>query len=301
MNKKGFTLVELLGVIVIITVMFLLTYKAVEHIIFKSRDTVGDSQINTILKAAYDYSLENLNILPEKNDTTYITLVELKSAGLIEYDITNPSTKELYPNDLVISISNVGAGYKYSNPNSKLNGDYLYTVMIENVSMISDDTKPIITLSDGKTFEEVNINSSYSFPTYTATSSSGIDLTNKVFVSITFNDKAKEHIDTSNLGIYKIYYTVVDNYGYSSMVIRSVVITDKEKPNLEIPESLTISMSTTEYNLLDGVFCTDNSNICNITYTDTIKYGMVGVYTVTYTAKDSSGNTTTKERIITIE
>ncbi|MBQ9071761.1 MAG: DUF5011 domain-containing protein [Bacilli bacterium] len=306
MKNKGFTLVELLAVIVILAVIFILIFPAVEHILVKSKETISNEQINTILDAAYDLSLKQLDILPERGKTTYITLAQLKNEGLIAADIKNPETKELYPNNLVISIENVGAGYKYSNSNSKLNGDYLYTVILNQT--LDSSLKPDIIFdinlpenSDGNYVEEIDINQPYTKVNYTAESSEGTDLTSRVYVSITLNDSSVESVDTSKLGIYKIYYTVVDDNGYSNMVIRYIIITDEENPQLTLPDNNTLSTSVTEFDLLEGVTCTDNSGVCNITTSGTIKFGEVGKYSITYIAQDSSGNTDTQERIITIE
>ena len=61
MNKKGFTLVELLAVIIIISVVITLVFPSVSSIISQSKNTVRDVQINKILDAAYDYTLKNTN------------------------------------------------------------------------------------------------------------------------------------------------------------------------------------------------------------------------------------------------
>jgi len=305
MKNKGFTLIELLAVILILLIIFILVFPSVQSIIFKSNDTITNKQIDTILNASYDFSLQNIKILPDSNRKNYLTLAQLKSNGLIEIDLTNPETKELYPNDLVISIENVGSGYKYSNPNSKLRGDYLYTVELTNVA--NYDKKPEIILEgltknlDGHYISEIDINSTFVNAKYKATSSTGLDLTSRVFVSITYNNISVENIDTSKLGIYKVYYVVVDDNGYSTSVIRSVIITDKELPVLTLPENITISTSVTSLNLLEGVECKDNSGVCNITYNGNIIFGTSGKYIIEYIAQDSSGNTISSKRIITIE
>ena len=53
MKNKGFTLVELLGVVVILVVIFLLVFPSVNKILFTSKKTVYQTQINKILNAAY--------------------------------------------------------------------------------------------------------------------------------------------------------------------------------------------------------------------------------------------------------
>ena len=114
MNKKGFTLVELLAVIFIITLLMSIVITAVSNVISKSKKVVGNAQINSILNAAYDYSLKNNLELPNYNETSYITLNHLMSKDFLTGEVVNPNNKENYEKDLVISVSNVGSNYKYN-------------------------------------------------------------------------------------------------------------------------------------------------------------------------------------------
>ena len=52
---------------------------------------------------------------------------------------------------------------------------------------------------------------------------------------------------------------------------------------------------------MNNVTCSDNSGYCDIEFSGEIDFGVIGKYIITYTAKDPSGNTTTKKRVITIE
>ena len=128
MNSKGFTLVELLGVIIIIAIISILIIPSVENVIKKSNDTVYNNQINTILKASYDCTLKNISLLPDEGEINYLTLGELKILGLIDSNIKNPKTNKNFPDNLVISINNVGADYIYDKNTSILKGNYLYKV-----------------------------------------------------------------------------------------------------------------------------------------------------------------------------
>ena len=67
MNKKGFTLVEVLAVIILLSAIISITVPIVTNVINTSRDSVYKSQINKILSATYDYSLKNSSILPKYN------------------------------------------------------------------------------------------------------------------------------------------------------------------------------------------------------------------------------------------
>lgn len=300
MNKKGFTLVELLAVIIILAVILTIILPSVSKTLKKSKNTIYDIQVNDILKSTYDYSLKNIKLLPESGKT-YITLNELKRSGFIENDLKNPKTNEAFSNDLVISIENVGIRYKDKEKNSLLNGNYLYKIE-EN----REDTtqKPIISF-DGyekiPTLISIDLGNEYNELKYRAKTSDDKDITNKVIKNITYNENNVDKINTSLVGIYYIDYCVVDDNGYSICEKVNVVVKDEELPILTIPENVTISIEKTSYDLEVGASCSDNSNSCKIEIEEDIKYGIVGKYIVSYKAIDPSGNTTIKKRVITIE
>ena len=68
MKNKGFTLIELLAVIIILSILIILVYPSVTNVMTKSKETIYQKQINTILNAAYDYTLQNIN---ESNNHSY--------------------------------------------------------------------------------------------------------------------------------------------------------------------------------------------------------------------------------------
>lgn len=305
MKEKGFTLVELLGVIVILSLVLMLVFPTVNNILSQSKDTIYQKQINSILSAAYDFSLKNIKYLPEYNQKSYVTLGELKYEGMIDVDIKNPYTDEKFKDNLVISIHNVGASYKNSDSSAKLEGDYLYTLEFDKLKDLS--LLPKITLegltqnSDGNYILTLDLNEEFTDINCTASSIEDIDLTDKVKKYITLEDSTVDSIDTSKPNIYKINYTVIDDNGYANTTILSIIIADTIAPTITLPENSTINKNVTAFDLMDGVSCEDNSNYCDISTSGKIDYGVIGKYIITYTAKDPSGNTTTKKRVITIE
>lgn len=305
MKKNGFTLVELLAVLVILAVLMTLIFPTVTDILKKSKETVQNVQVDRILKSTYDYTLKNTSLLPEYGNTTYITLNELKKEKFIDSDIKEASTGKLFSEDLVISIKNVGANYDNDVINSKVKGHYLYTV--ESEFMATDEfnsNRPTIKFSGYDTelvVINMNIGDTYTPLEYTATSISGIDLTDKVVENIIYNSKNIDEVDTSTAGIYYVNYSVVDLNGYSNYVAVNVIVSDNIKPALTVPENVSISTDVSYYDLMDGVSCSDNSGKCKISYSGDIEYGVVGKYIIEYKAFDEGGNTTILKRVITVE
>lgn len=312
MRTKGFTLVELLGVIVILAIILFLVYPTVTSIVSQSKETIYEKQINTILNAAYDFTLKQLSYLPENDNINYITLGQLKYEGVIDVNIQNPHTSKAFPDNLVISIQNVDTNHS-SNDLSMLKGNYLYAVEMDKLNGSSsllpqiilslEGDKELIKNSDDNYLMTLNLNEDIPKVNVSATHSktSSIVLDNKVIQYKLLNNVAVDEIKTSKPAIYKINYSVVNKDGYATLVILNVIIADTIPPTITFPETTVISKDDTYFDLLKGISCQDNSGFCDIEYTDTIEYGVVKTHTVTYTVKDPSGNTITKKRAITIE
>ena len=129
MKIKGFTLVEMLTVIIILGIIFAISFPVVNSIINYSEDKIYNSQINTILDAAYNYTLKYPNYLPSTGSNT-VTLLQLKQENLVDSNLTNPKNNELFSDTLQIVIT------KYNNEElnqfQRREGDYLYTVVVNN-------------------------------------------------------------------------------------------------------------------------------------------------------------------------
>jgi len=135
--KKGFTLIEIMAVITILGIIGLIAVITVDKTIKDNNEKVYQMQISNIEDAARIWGTNNLSYLPDNSDEVVsIPLVALKKDGLIDKEITNPKTNELFPNDLYITIS-----YK--------EGVYSYDVVEDSgVSTDNDLEVPIIILFD---------------------------------------------------------------------------------------------------------------------------------------------------------
>lgn len=94
-KNNGFTLIELIGVIIIITLLGLLIIPIVDQIIKENQDNLYTVQVKNIEEAAKNWGAENISLLPNATDTEVIvTLTTLKSGGFLPESIVNPKTKE---------------------------------------------------------------------------------------------------------------------------------------------------------------------------------------------------------------
>ena len=84
--KKGFTLVELLGVIALLGILSVVIIPKVGESITNSKETALKTQEEQIKRATSDFLVENIDLL-EDNKTITIKLGTLKQKGYIPINI----------------------------------------------------------------------------------------------------------------------------------------------------------------------------------------------------------------------
>ena len=100
MNKriKGFTLVELLAVIVILSLLLLLAVTTVSSQFKNSKDELYDTQLNNVKLAAEMWGSDNKVKLNSISDCVTLTLGYLKDGGYIDSSVINPKNNEEFSN-----------------------------------------------------------------------------------------------------------------------------------------------------------------------------------------------------------
>lgn len=114
MRNKGFTLAELLGVVIILGVIATIATISISNSMKNSKEELYNVQINNIISGAKTWASENVFDLPANDgESITLTLAQLKQAGFVEADITNPKTNELFSDGLQVKITKVDNNYKY--------------------------------------------------------------------------------------------------------------------------------------------------------------------------------------------
>ena len=134
MNNKGFTLVELLGVLVILTILTLISIPIVNNIVKKSQKQVKETNIDTILDAAYEWSIDedmNVSLPANTGDTITVTLDTLKKTGHLKKVVVNAETGLDYADSCEVIITKKAynknqADADNEDPNKKYYSNYLY-------------------------------------------------------------------------------------------------------------------------------------------------------------------------------
>ena len=113
-NKNGFTMIELLAVLVVLAVITAITVPVINNALKSSRESSYDRQLNTIIDGAKSYVAKNIGNLPSSGESKTITLRDLKDEGFVAEDITNPETKKLFADTMEIEISNNNGDIEYT-------------------------------------------------------------------------------------------------------------------------------------------------------------------------------------------
>lgn len=296
MNKKGFTLIELIAVILILAIIALI----VVPIVFK---IVEEAKIN----AFKDTNLNIVKVIEEKcssdillgKEATYDYYID---GGLIIPEIgikgKLPDNGTVFVNsDCQVSLATNNNKYcavKYENDEQVYVGKF-----VENQCII-DGKNTSLYLDAGADTDYVEIGETYVIPTAVAKDIQNNDISSKVTYTIRQEDKTVENIDTSYLTDYEILYKVSANK-MTVTKLKIVKVVDTTAPIINGVNDITIYSTVSSFDILDGVTATDNSGEeVDITTSGNLTLGVAGEYKIKYTATDESGNESSVTRTISV-
>jgi len=115
MKQKGFTMIELLVVIVILGLLAVIIYPVINRQINRSKENLYKAQIEIIEKGARNWGADNFSKLPIANGSQVtVTLGDLETEGYIENNLINPKTKEQFSKDIIITVKMEGNSLNYT-------------------------------------------------------------------------------------------------------------------------------------------------------------------------------------------
>lgn len=117
-----------------------------------------------------------------------------------------------------------------------------------------------------------------------------------------------DSVDTSSVGVYTVTYTAEDTSGNISVATRTIDVADRTGPVISIPGSnpllvaFNASFELPSATFVDAFDADQNEAAQNtISSSGDVNTGVLGTYTVTYTAADNSGNETTATLTVVVE
>ena len=117
MRKSGFTLVELLGVIVILSVLSLIAIPVIDRSLNQGKDNLSSVQEKQLIKALKNYYAENISkyskISTDVDNPSCETIGDLKSFGYLPTDLEDPKTGSPLSEDIKVCAYKDGNLVKY--------------------------------------------------------------------------------------------------------------------------------------------------------------------------------------------
>ncbi|MGN0992504.1 MAG: type II secretion system protein [Bacilli bacterium] len=108
-NKKGFTMIEILVVVAILSVLSVVVIGLITHYINKGKNEYDNSLENQFLLAGKDYYSNYPNELPKKTgESNFVSLAELKSLNIVKNDFVDSDNNKCSNADSLVMITNNG-------------------------------------------------------------------------------------------------------------------------------------------------------------------------------------------------
>lgn len=121
MKKNGYTLVEVLAVIIILSLLTAVIIPTVDSILESNKEKSYQIQIDLLLDGLENWGASNAFSLPtEENESISKKVGELKKEGFLDKELVNPKTNKCISNDMKLTIT-------------KKNNKYIYTIKDDKI------------------------------------------------------------------------------------------------------------------------------------------------------------------------
>jgi prepilin-type N-terminal cleavage/methylation domain-containing protein len=291
MNKRfGFTLVELLAVIVVLAIILAVAIPSIVGVIKSSTKGAFKSDAAMLLEAIENKKLENRNF-----DPTSITKENMNSIlGLNSdnYDQLNISVSGNTTSVLIVGKDKWAGLTAYGTAK---------TMKVVN-SEDYDVTPPAITII-GDNPQDIGRGSTYVDAGATANDIKDGDVSISSTVIKNASNEVVSSVDTSIFMAYTITYTAIDSKGNSTSSTRIVNVVDKTDPNITIVGSNPININIGSTYSDAGATALDDADgdiTSKIITTGTVNPNVMGAYSITYSVSDNNGNAATATRTVNV-
>lgn len=278
-EKNGFTLVEVLFFTVLAVLLTLYTLPKVIDLLDTSKKELYQTQIKTLEKGTRDYYIKNDHELPtDEKDARFMTISKLFKNQFIDSDeVIDPRNGKRMNGCVVVTPAGKEYHYNYTEDTcDKSASKYVPKIKV-----------------DGKKTRSIEINEEFEFPKVTAKDVLGEELN---VTGPYLNNELITTLDTSKLNDeiileYRSYDDLREITGKTSI---KVVVEDNTPPVIKV-NGKTKSFTYTQPLSLEklekfNVECTDNSDLSpDLKVTSSVSH-VKGKGTITYLAKDKSGN-----------
>lgn len=124
--KKGFTLVELIATLVVLSLVALIVIPNISKTLKEIKSGLNETQRAAIVEAAQDWANNNISSLPSKNnEIKYLYLKTLKEEGYLSEYVYKNTEGDKYSDNIFVTIK---CEIVESDENNNSNYKYTYTL-----------------------------------------------------------------------------------------------------------------------------------------------------------------------------
>lgn len=287
-NKNGFTLIELIAVIVVLSVLTVIIVPLAMNQLTSSKSKLYLRQVDLIENAAKTWGDDNGSKLPGSSEEfVYLSINELNEAGLIDRNkVRDPRNGSKMDGCVVISYDELyhQNSYQYRDTScSELNPGGIPTIIVE-----------------GGTPQGVEVNTTYVLPKVESKNDNGDPLEVEGPIIRDKNNKVVQKVATGTIrDRYTLTYRSLDEASKKETEkLVSVKIIDTIAPVIEVngkKASHTITHELGETFVIPTPTVTDNSKLtcsnnstskCTYSVSGNVNPKVLGTYNITYTATD---------------
>lgn len=113
-KNRGFTLIEMMAVVVVLAILALIVTPIVSDIIDNNREKLYNDQVKAIISSAKLWGSEHPGRLPDiGGGEVEVTLLELKQGGYMKTELINPQDDEPFADGCKVVITNRNGNLHY--------------------------------------------------------------------------------------------------------------------------------------------------------------------------------------------
>lgn len=185
MKSKGFTLVELLAILVVLAIVAVIITPVIQKSLKANKESLYNILIEQIEDYTKDYLAQNTNFLPEDNEISIIKFEDLKKSGLLQINVSNPITGNIISNQSIVKVT-------------KKSNNYVYEVITHDLVDVDKVDAGAPTISLGSYTQE-------------CTTTCNLESIENVSRQIIYDGKEVSSVDLNRKGIYTVYYSKLEN------------------------------------------------------------------------------------------
>lgn len=211
MNRRGFTLVEVLAIIVILGIILGVVVPSTFSIVKRGKETSYKTLVNSFKNGSKIYATRYINIINtdiDKFGYYKLTLSDLNNNNLLKTPVIDPRTDtSINLNKYIIITRNTENVFSYCYE------EEVRCLIPSSVEETNKEIKPIITINGSKV---ININKGTEYTDLGATATDDIDgdITSKITVV--------NNVNINVAGEYKVIYTITDSDGNKRVSARVI-------------------------------------------------------------------------------